>query len=110
MRLIDADALKYKNLAEVNGRLTHVLTPEEINNAPTVIDHSLDIAQKSIELGRSLGRTEERAESKRPQGEWEDYSVDFWKCPECGYLINKFCPQCYNKVILPNNEKGRGEP
>ena len=36
MRLIDADALKYKNLAEVNERLTYVLTPEEINNAPTV--------------------------------------------------------------------------
>lgn len=36
MRLIDADALKYKNLAEVNGRLTHVLTAEEIDNAPTV--------------------------------------------------------------------------
>lgn len=36
MRIIDADALKYKNLAEVNGRLTYVLTPEEINNAPTV--------------------------------------------------------------------------
>lgn len=33
-RLIDANALKYKNLAEVNGRLTYVLTPEEINSAP----------------------------------------------------------------------------
>lgn len=36
MRLIDANALKYKNLAEVNGRLTYVLTAEEIDNAPTV--------------------------------------------------------------------------
>ena len=36
VRLIDANALKYKNLAEVNGRLTYVLTAEEINNAPTV--------------------------------------------------------------------------
>lgn len=36
VRLIDANALKYKNLAEVNGRLTHVLTAEEIDNAPTV--------------------------------------------------------------------------
>ena len=36
IRLIDANALKYKNLAEVNGKLTHVLTAEEINNAPTV--------------------------------------------------------------------------
>lgn len=37
----------------------------------------------------------------RPKGEWEDYSADFYKCPECGYLLNKLCPQCYNKVILP---------
>lgn len=36
VRLIDANALKYKNLAEVNGRLTYVLTAEEIDNAPTV--------------------------------------------------------------------------
>ena len=34
--MIDANALKYKNLAEVNGRLTYVLTAEEIDNAPTV--------------------------------------------------------------------------
>lgn len=36
VRLIDANALIYKNLAEVNGRLTYVLTAEEINNVPTV--------------------------------------------------------------------------
>lgn len=36
-----------------------------------------------------------------PQGEWEDYSVDFYRCPECGYLLNKDCPHCQNKVILP---------
>ena len=38
---------------------------------------------------------------QRPQGEWEDYSIDFYKCPECGYLLNKDCPNCYNRVILP---------
>jgi len=37
----------------------------------------------------------------RPEGEWEDYSVDFYKCPECGYLLNKDCPHCQTKVILP---------
>lgn len=36
MRLIDADALKFKNVAEVNGILMHILTAEEIDNAPTV--------------------------------------------------------------------------
>ena len=39
--------------------------------------------------------------SQRPHGEWEDYSGDFYKCPECGYLLNKLCPRCHNKVILP---------
>lgn len=34
--LISRSALKYKNLAEVNGRLTYVLTAEEIDNAPTI--------------------------------------------------------------------------
>lgn len=41
-----------------------------IDNAPTVPDHSLEIAQKSIELGRRLGRTEERVENKRAYGKW----------------------------------------
>lgn len=45
---------------------------------------------------------------ERQQGEWEDYSVNFYKCPECGYLLNKFCPSCYNKVILPKG--GADEP
>lgn len=42
-----------------------------------------------------------KSDDERPQGEWENYSADFYKCPECGYLLNKLCPQCYNKVILP---------
>lgn len=37
MRLIDANALKFQNVAEVNGKLTHVLLPEEIDNAPVII-------------------------------------------------------------------------
>lgn len=42
-------------------------TCEFFNDTP---DRSFEIAQKSIELGRSLGRTEERAESKTSQSEW----------------------------------------
>ena len=38
---------------------------------------------------------------ERSNGEWEDYSVNFYKCPECGYLLDKYCPGCQNKVILP---------
>lgn len=40
-------------------------------------------------------------EQERQTGEWEDYSVSFYKCPECGYLLEKDCPRCQNKIILP---------
>lgn len=49
MRTIDADALKFKNVAEVNGILTHILTPEEIDNAPTVSEFS-DVELFLIEM------------------------------------------------------------
>ena len=49
MRLIDADALKFKNVAEVNGYLTHILTAEEIDNAPTVSEFS-DVELFLIEM------------------------------------------------------------
>ena len=39
--------------------------------------------------------------TERPTGKWEDYSVSFYKCPECGYLLEKDCPRCQTKVILP---------
>lgn len=51
------------------------------------IQRSLDLAIKALE--------------ERPQGEWIDYDNTFYKCPECGYLLEKCCPQCQNKVILP---------
>ena len=35
------------------------------------------------------------------KGEWIDYDTTFDKCPECGYLLEKCCPQCQTKVILP---------
>ena len=63
MRLIDADALKYKNLAEVNGRLTYVLTPEEINNAPTVAE----VFKTGSATGLRL--------IERPHGKWIEVPV-----------------------------------
>ena len=118
MRLIDADALKYKNLAEVNGILTYVLTAEEINNAPTVepqkivtIPHELiekfalcvvDTVEK-IDWDKAI-----EAYMKRPQGEWI-FNTSFWSCSVCkesvktiGYCGDKkfmneffrFCPNC----------------
>ena len=71
-----------------------------IDNAPAVNfiispDYVTELQNLNKELIKQL------EEVKRSQGEWEDYSVDFYKCPECGYLLNKDCPCCQNKVILP---------
>ncbi len=32
---------------------------------------------------------------------WEDYDNTFYRCPECGYLLEKDCPNCHTKIILP---------
>ena len=93
MRLIDADALKYKNLAEVNGRLTYVLTPEEINNAPTV--------------------------EERPHGKWQEYEDTIYtgggytKCSNCGMRYSwgsyhevfefAYCPTCGAEMEVSND-------
>lgn len=81
VRLIDVNALKYKNLAEVNGRLTYVLTAEEIDNAPTVdfekLGESLN-CQIRAEYGScddcllSCPRNEliKLLDSARSQGKW----------------------------------------
>ena len=55
MRLIDADALKYKNVAEVNGILTHILTAEEIDHAPTV---EYPFYQEAYQTGYEEGKNE----------------------------------------------------
>lgn len=90
-----------------------------IDNAPTI---SLqDIYQEGHYDGHLEGYTkainEERppvtpdmaqvlayecGKNERPTGEWEDYSTTFYRCPECGYLLEKDCPQCRNKIVLPN--------
>ena len=64
-----------------------------------------EIKEKSKADFLEICNTEEK-----PQCEWLDYSGDFYKCPECGYLLNKLCPQCHNKVILPKgNAEMRGD-
>lgn len=94
VRLIDANALKYKNLAEVNGRLTYVLTAEEIDNAPKVKININDIEYKAyckgLEDGKKIARPvdeeietyknayrimsdafeNEVRKNERPHGEW----------------------------------------
>lgn len=85
MRTIDADALKYKNLAEVNGRLTYVLTPEEINNASTVKNEYM------------RGYEAAEREYKRPQGEWKLHGMIYY-CSECGHECGEsgdnYCGNC----------------
>lgn len=70
-------------------------------NAPTVSDQSIEIAQKSIELGRKVGQLEGKLE--RPHSEWIE-SNEFkirtcWCCNNCGYptfevVETNFCPNC----------------
>lgn len=113
MRLIDADALKFKNVAEVNGILTHILTADEINNAPTIKPClSLDnVTDEDIEKFKLIWQ---RATSKglpliaeRPQGEWiyNDYGdgCGNWHCSVCDHMpyyatkymrFLNFCPNC----------------
>ncbi len=90
-----------------------------IDNAPTITDHSVEIAQKSIELGRRVGRAEGAIENQRPQGEWvygeDECGQDGWFCSECGFFVPwyylyyendidfireyKACPHCLAEMI-----------
>ena len=97
MRTIDADALKFTKVAEVNGVLTHVLTAEDINNAQTV---EYPFYKEAYQTGYEEGKNE------RPQGEWIEGSNGNIKCNKCGaeirysYIANnkpdfpKFCCDC----------------
>ena len=75
MRLIDANALKYKNLAEVNGRLTYVLTAEDIDNAPTVAVSCKDC--DGYEAGYSAGMRD----TERTKGDIFPMEIVAGKCP-----------------------------
>ena len=78
--LISREALK--KAIKDNGYSHYFEIFDIIDNAPTVEDHSLEIAQKSIELGRRVGKTEGTIESQRPQGEWGKHG----ECPFCSYI------------------------
>lgn len=91
VRLIDANALKYKNLAEVNGRLTYVLTAEEIDNAPTVELTEEQAIDKLHETGWLIRHDKEMTE--RPQGECRTCrhrDPEDKKC-DCGGLERQGC-------------------
>ena len=82
MRLIDADALKFKNVAEVNGILTHILTAEEIDNAPTVKAYTFE----EVESIRNEALDFARNSYKRPHGKWittDKLREGFYICSNC---------------------------
>lgn len=79
-------------------------------------DRSFEIAQKSIELGRSLGRTEERAESKTSQGKlikiFENPFTNGYICPFCGHEIHvteQFLPKVTECEVCGAELKGGSE-
>jgi len=73
-------------------------TENLIDNAPAVEAEKVKEGElvKAYTKGFDTG-----VETVRSQGEWIDYSNTFYKCPDCGYLLEKCCPHCQNKVILP---------
>ena len=67
----------------------------------TKMNDCLECATEHEQLAEWL-KDYKRMKEERPQGdEWIDYDNTFYKCPDCGYLLEKCCPQCQNKVILP---------
>ena len=97
MRLIDANALEKVFINRLDeGLFFYSEVMEIINNAPTVTDHSLEIAQKSVELGRTLGQIEGKL--ARPKGTWIEGTQGYY-CSECEtidrfYFEHNFCPNC----------------
>ena len=71
------------------------------DNAPTVIPDIEEFDKALHKWFEDIDEWEKKNGKIRPQGEWIDYDNTFYKCPECGYLLEKCCPQCQNKVILP---------
>lgn len=71
-------------IADTGNELVNAFAVDKlIDNAPTVEinDKSLEIAQKSIELGRRLGKLEGKPE--RPQGEWQENENGTGFCSKC---------------------------
>ena len=117
VRLIDANALKFTKVAEVNGVLTHVLTAEDINNATTVEERSYDQGvingkdtefDNGFEQGYAKGYENCEHDNERTQGEWIVNNYGEHICSNCGHyalsdevsdneyevVLSDFCPNC----------------
>ena len=99
--LISRDALKeatkelYKETPDGIVRFGIEKVYDLIDNAPTVTDHSVELVQKSIELGRRVGRAEEAFENQRPQGELAEKLNERIVESVCRYCrMNKHCELC----------------
>jgi len=106
MRLIDADELKKKFAYITHIRFTadmgqggfEMFSEKEIED---IIDNTPTIPQPDFKDGYKQAIIDGKTNYSRPEGEWIDYDNTFYKCPECGYLLEKCCPECQTKVILP---------
>lgn len=110
MRLGDFDALKadFDSIANKSATgdwqsipIKHI--KQIIDNAPTVEAIPTELHEKIMD--KVEGELLECQSNLRPQGEWIDYDNTFYKCPECGYLLEKDCPYCHNKIVLPRGDK-----
>lgn len=76
---------------------------DEIDNVPTVDAYPFEQVQELVKLNQQFAQEIENL--KRPQDEWIDYDNTFYQCPDCGYLLEKCCPKCQNKVVLPKGSE-----
>ena len=106
--LISREALKKemdkKAFDLANGGMIFIESINHIiDKAPTVeTEITNEDLQNAMTESFKNGYEMAKAKYERTQGEeWIDYSNTFYKCPECGYLLEKDCPRCQTKVILP---------
>ena len=111
MRLIDADKLKFKDVAEVNGKLTHVLLPEDIADAPTVEPDEVYMTGEDYNLymeGYKSGLSDGRKDAERPKGEWNYIQAGMAVCPFCGASPHQdyknFCPKCGAEMMTKEGD------
>lgn len=104
MRLIDADAL-VKAFNEVQVEFDEYY--KGLGKAKVITDNA-----PTVEPFEKIGAicNENCGYKPQPQGEWIDYNNTFYKCPDCGYLLEKCCPQCQTKVILPKGDADIRKP
>ena len=95
-RLIDANVLKFKKVAEVNGVLTHVLTAEDIDNAPTIYPICED------KVCKYRAKFEWIPVTTRPMTdeEYDDYKSEFGEYVERPYMFTGPMPESDQEILV----------